>query len=424
MLDFLKKKFLKTEPKPPVEPAVDLLDNTQTSEPPEPYPAEPTSPTETTVNPTDNPAGRPSAESTPTSTFTSMPTPGPTPAAPPSTSTPTPVKIPKPSFLAQIRQGLQKTRQQFSEKLSHLFLGRKTIDQALFDELEEILLTADVGFDVTQTLLKELTQDVSRKNLKDPAVLFEALQKKLSQILQVCETEALYQPNAKPFVVMMVGINGAGKTTTIGKMAKQFQSLGHKVMLAAGDTFRAAAVEQLKIWGERNRMPVIHQETGADSASVIFDALQAAKARQVDILIADTAGRLHNKQNLMEELKKVIRVLKKIDADAPHEVLLVLDAGTGQNAIQQAKQFHQEIGVTGLVITKLDGTAKGGAVFAIAQSLKLPIRFIGVGEHIDDLKPFSAQAFVEALFANHNTTDHTADHVVQTNQTDREAPRE
>jgi fused signal recognition particle receptor len=303
-----------------------------------------------------------------------------------------------PSFFTKLKQSLQKTRQQFTDKLSHLFLGKKNIDQALFKELEEILLTADVGFEVTQQILKKLTQAVSRQALKDPQQLFEALKNQLTDILKICEVPYQDTSEAKPFVILMIGINGAGKTTTIGKMAQQFRKNGHQVMLAAGDTFRAAAVEQLKVWGERNDIPVIHQETGADSASVIFDAFQSAKARQYDVLFADTAGRLHNKQNLIEELKKIIRVLKKNDQTAPHEILLVLDATNGQNAIKQAQQFHESVGVTGLVITKLDGTAKGGAIFAIASALKLPIRFIGVGEKIDDLKPFSATEFVDALF--------------------------
>lgn len=305
---------------------------------------------------------------------------------------------PAPSLFEKLKHGLQKTRRQFTDKLSRLFLGKKIIDKALFKELEEILLTADVGFEVTQQILSRLTQAVSRQSLKDPQQLFEALKGQLTDLLKTCEVPYQDKQDAKPFVILMIGINGAGKTTTIGKMAQQFRQNGHRVMLAAGDTFRAAAVEQLKVWGERNDIPVIHQETGADSASVIFDAFQAAKARHCDVLFADTAGRLHNKQNLMEELKKIIRVLKKNDVTAPHEVLLVLDATTGQNAIRQAQQFHEAVGVTGLVITKLDGTAKGGAIFAIASALKLPIRFIGVGEKIDDLKPFSAVEFVDALF--------------------------
>jgi fused signal recognition particle receptor len=310
-----------------------------------------------------------------------------------------------PSFFSRLKQGLQKTRRQFTDKLSLLFLGKKTIDKALFQELEEILLTADVGFEVTQQILNRLTQAVSRQSLSDPEQLFGVLKTQLTDLLKACELPYQDTQEAKPFVVLMIGINGAGKTTTIGKMAKQFQQNGHKVMLAAGDTFRAAAVEQLKVWGERNDIPVIHQETGADSASVIFDAFQAAKARNYDVLFADTAGRLHNKQNLMEELKKIIRVLKKHDVTAPHEVLLVLDATTGQNAIRQAQQFHEAVGVTGLVITKLDGTAKGGSIFAIASALKLPIRFIGVGEKIDDLKPFSAAEFVDALFKTTETEE-------------------
>ncbi|MEY3183077.1 MAG: hypothetical protein RLZ35_1062 [Pseudomonadota bacterium] len=306
--------------------------------------------------------------------------------------------VTKASFFSKLKQGLQKTREQFTDKLSQLFLGKKTIDQALFKQLEEILLTADVGFDVTQQVLSRLTQAVSRQALTNPQALIKVLKEQLAEILKGCEVPYHDTQDAKPFVILMIGINGAGKTTTIGKMAQQFKQNGHKVMLAAGDTFRAAAVEQLKVWGERNQIPVIHQETGADSASVIFDAFQAAQARQCDVLFADTAGRLHNKQNLMEELKKIIRVLKKKDSTAPHEILLVLDATTGQNAIRQAQQFHEAVGVTGLVITKLDGTAKGGAIFAIASALKLPIRFIGVGEKIEDLKPFSSIEFVDALF--------------------------
>lgn len=304
----------------------------------------------------------------------------------------------KKSLFSKLKEGLTKTRASFTQGLSQLFLGRKVIDEALLEELETILLSADVGIEATEAIINELTQRVTRKDLKDPQALSQALQDKLYEMIAGCEQSIDIGPH-QPFVILMAGINGAGKTTTIGKLAKQLQQQGLKVMLAAGDTFRAAAVEQLKVWGERNQIPVIAQQQGADSASVLYDAFQAAKSRGMDILIADTAGRLHTQDHLMEELKKMCRVIKKLDPEAPHEVLLVLDAGIGQNALVQAKTFHQAINVTGLVLTKLDGTAKGGIVFAIAESLKLPIRYLGVGESIDDLKPFDAKAFVQALFA-------------------------
>jgi fused signal recognition particle receptor len=256
---------------------------------------------------------------------------------------------------------------------------------------------ADVGVDATLEIIEGLTKRVSRKELTSPEALQEALQQELLALLQPCE-RALDVSAAKPYVILMVGVNGVGKTTTIGKLARRFQSEGRSVMLAAGDTFRAAAVEQLQVWGERNNVPVVAQHTGADSASVIYDALQAAQARNVDVLIADTAGRLHNKDNLMEELRKVVRVMGKLDDQAPHEVMLVLDAGTGQNALAQASHFQEAVGVTGLSLTKLDGTAKGGIIFAIARKLGLPIRFIGVGEAAEDLRPFVADDFIRALF--------------------------
>lgn len=302
------------------------------------------------------------------------------------------------SLLVRFRDGLSKTGAQLGAGMANLFLGRKEIDDELLEEIETHLLLADVGVDATREIISNLTQRVSRKELADPEALYIALQEELQQLLAPAEDELVIPKSDKPYVILMVGVNGVGKTTTIGKLAKQFQAGGRSVMLAAGDTFRAAAVEQLQVWGERNEVPVIAQHTGADSASVLFDGLQAATARGVDILIADTAGRLHNKDNLMEELKKVLRVLKKLDPDAPHEVMLVLDAGTGQNALSQAKHFQEAVGVSGLVLTKLDGTAKGGIVFAISKQLGIPIRFLGVGEGILDLRPFRAGEFVAALF--------------------------
>ena len=316
----------------------------------------------------------------------------------------TPVEAPrseetKVGFFARLKQGLSKTSASIGEGMASLFLGRKTIDDDLLDELETRLLTADVGVEATTQIIQRLTQKVARKELADADALYKSLQAELAAMLKPVEQPLKIASQNKPFVILVVGVNGAGKTTTIGKLAKKLQLEGKKVMLAAGDTFRAAAVEQLQVWGERNKIPVIAQHTGADSASVIFDAVQAAKARGIDVLIADTAGRLHTKDNLMEELKKVRRVIGKLDADAPHEVLLVLDAGTGQNAINQAKQFNQTVELTGLALTKLDGTAKGGVIFALAKQFGLPIRYIGVGEGIDDLRTFEAEPFVQALFA-------------------------
>ncbi|SNY31664.1 signal recognition particle-docking protein FtsY [Pseudomonas sp. LAMO17WK12:I6] len=316
----------------------------------------------------------------------------------------TPVEAPrseetKVGFFARLKQGLSKTSASIGEGMASLFLGRKTIDDDLLDELETRLLTADVGVEATTQIIQRLTQKVARKELADADALYKSLQAELAAMLKPVEQPLKIASQSKPFVILVVGVNGAGKTTTIGKLAKKLQLEGKKVMLAAGDTFRAAAVEQLQVWGERNKIPVIAQHTGADSASVIFDAVQAAKARGIDVLIADTAGRLHTKDNLMEELKKVRRVIGKLDADAPHEVLLVLDAGTGQNAINQAKQFNQTVELTGLALTKLDGTAKGGVIFALAKQFGLPIRYIGVGEGIDDLRTFEAEPFVQALFA-------------------------
>lgn len=305
----------------------------------------------------------------------------------------------KAGFFARLKQGLSKTSASIGEGMASLFLGKKIIDDELLEDIETRLLTADVGVEATSVIIKHLTQKVARKELADADALYKSLQAELAAMLKPVEQPLKITSQTKPFVILVVGVNGAGKTTTIGKLAKKLQLEGKKVMLAAGDTFRAAAVEQLQVWGERNKIPVIAQHTGADSASVIFDAVQAAKARGIDVLIADTAGRLHTKDNLMEELKKVRRVISKLDADAPHEVLLVLDAGTGQNAISQAKQFNQTVELTGLALTKLDGTAKGGVIFALAKQFGLPIRYIGVGEGIDDLRTFEAEPFVQALFA-------------------------
>ncbi|EJM02766.1 MULTISPECIES: signal recognition particle-docking protein FtsY [unclassified Pseudomonas] len=341
------------------------------------------------------------------------PAPAPAPAPAPVVAAPvTPVEVvaeapveaprteeTKAGFFARLKQGLSKTSASIGEGMASLFLGRKTIDDDLLDDLETRLLTADVGVEATTQIIQRLTQKVARKELADADALYKSLQAELAAMLKPVEQPLKIASQNKPFVILVVGVNGAGKTTTIGKLAKKLQLEGKKVMLAAGDTFRAAAVEQLQVWGERNKIPVIAQHTGADSASVIFDAVQAAKARGIDVLIADTAGRLHTKDNLMEELKKVRRVIGKLDADAPHEVLLVLDAGTGQNAINQAKQFNQTVELTGLALTKLDGTAKGGVIFALAKQFGLPIRYIGVGEGIDDLRTFEAEPFVQALFA-------------------------
>jgi len=333
-----------------------------------------------------------------------VPVPVPVVAAPvPVVEAPAPAPVvaaePKTGFFARLKQGLSKTSASIGEGMASLFLGKKVIDDDLLEEIETRLLTADVGVEATSVIIKNLTQKVARKQLTDADALYKSLQDELAAMLKPVEQPLKIESRNKPFVILVVGVNGAGKTTTIGKLAKKLQLEGKKVMLAAGDTFRAAAVEQLQVWGERNNIPVIAQHTGADSASVIFDAVQAAKARGIDVLIADTAGRLHTKDNLMEELKKVRRVIGKLDEDAPHEVLLVLDAGTGQNAISQTKQFDQTVALTGLALTKLDGTAKGGVIFALAKQFNIPIRFIGVGEGIDDLRDFESEPFVQALFA-------------------------
>ncbi len=304
----------------------------------------------------------------------------------------------KPGFFSRIKQGLGKTRTNLVTGLERVLLGEKQIDQNLLEEIEIALLLADVGVDTTREIIDGLTDRVNRKELGDTTALYRQLKRELADILSASEQPMKLDTDKQPFVILMVGVNGAGKTTTIGKLARYFQNEGKSVMLAAGDTFRAAAVEQLTIWGERNNVPVIAQGMGADSASVIFDALASARAKGCDVLIADTAGRLQNKKNLMDELGKISRVLGKQDENAPHEVMLVLDAGTGQNAISQAREFLAAVAVSGIVLTKLDGTAKGGVIFAIARQLDLPIRFVGVGEQIDDLRPFSAEQFVAALF--------------------------
>ncbi|MCT1588030.1 signal recognition particle-docking protein FtsY [Morganella morganii] len=303
----------------------------------------------------------------------------------------------KEGFFARLKRSLVRTRENIGSGFFGIFRGKK-IDDDLFEELEEQLLVADVGVETTRKIITSLTQHASRRDLKDAEALFVKLREEMGEILATVD-KPLEIEDKKPYVILMVGVNGVGKTTTIGKMARQYQAQGKSVMLAAGDTFRAAAVEQLQVWGERNNIPVVAQHTGADPASVIFDAIQSAKAKGVDVLIADTAGRLQNKAHLMEELKKIVRVMKKLDEDAPHEIMLTLDASTGQNAVSQARLFNEAVGLTGLTLTKLDGTAKGGVIFAIADQFGIPIRYIGVGEGIEDLRPFKAGDFIEALFA-------------------------
>ena len=315
----------------------------------------------------------------------------------------------KKSLFARLKASLSRTKENLGSGIVSLFKG-KAIDDELYEDLETQLLVADVGMDTTQKIIDHLTDSASRKDLKDAEALLDIMKQQMSGMLSqvnqpLPEVIKAHDSSEGPFVILMVGVNGVGKTTTIGKLAKQFQQEGKKVMLAAGDTFRAAAVEQLQVWGERNDIPVIAQHTGADSASVLYDALEAAKSRGTDILIADTAGRLQNKNNLMEELKKVVRVMKKINPNAPHEVMLTLDAGTGQNAISQAKLFNEAVGLTGITLTKLDGTAKGGVIFSIADKFKIPIRYIGVGESIDDLRQFDGQEFIDALFSEMDTPE-------------------
>lgn len=305
---------------------------------------------------------------------------------------------PTESFFARLKRSLARTKANIGAGFFGLFKG-KQIDDELFEELEEQLLIADVGMDTTLKIIENLTEKASRQELKDGEALYGLLKEEMAEILSNVEKPLEVDSSKAPYVILMVGVNGVGKTTTIGKLAKQFQAEGKKVMLAAGDTFRAAAVEQLQVWGERNNVPVVAQHTGADSASVIYDAIESAKAKGVDVVIADTAGRLQNKSNLMEELRKIVRVMQKIDGSAPHEIMLTLDAGTGQNAISQAKLFSDVAPLTGITLTKLDGTAKGGVIFALADQFQIPIRYIGVGEGIDDLRPFETQEFIDALFS-------------------------
>ena len=318
-------------------------------------------------------------------------------STPPESTQPNAQQTEKKGLFASLSERLSRTRANIGSGFRSLFSGRN-IDDDLYEELETQLLVADVGMTTTQNIIEHLTQHADKSALKDADALFVELKSYMAELLANVEAPLDTQNTEGPFVILMVGVNGVGKTTTIGKMAKQFQAQGKKVMLAAGDTFRAAAVEQLQVWGERNEIPVIAQQTGSDSASVLYDALNAAQARGTDVLIADTAGRLQNKDHLMQELEKVVRVMRKLNPDAPHEIMLTLDAGTGQNAISQAKLFNDAVGLTGISLTKLDGTAKGGVIFPIAEQFSLPIRYIGVGEGIDDLRPFHAQEFIDALF--------------------------
>jgi len=306
-------------------------------------------------------------------------------------------KVDEHGMFNHLKDSLGKTRAGLTDGMADLLLGKKTIDDDLLEELETRLLSADVGVESTTRIIKDLTRRVSRNELKDPVALFNALCDDMVEILQPVDQPLVIDSANTPFVILVIGINGAGKTTTIGKLAKRFQKQGKSVMLAAGDTFRAAAVEQLQTWGERNDISVVAQGTGADSASVIYDAIESASSKNIDVVIADTAGRLHTQDNLMDELIKIKRVMGKLDNTAPHETLLVMDAGFGQNGLIQAQQFNQAMGLSGLVLTKLDGTAKGGILFAIAEKLRTPIRFIGVGEGIDDLREFHAVEFVDAL---------------------------
>jgi len=303
-------------------------------------------------------------------------------------------------FFSRLKQSLSKTRASLTKNIANLFLGKKELDTDLLNDIETILLSSDVGVQTTEFLIASLTEKLARKELNDTQAAINCLQKEMKSILHPCEAPLTIPSDIKPYVILVIGINGSGKTTTIGKLAHYFKQQNKNVMLAAGDTFRAAAIDQLQIWGERNHIPVIAQQPGADTAAVIFDGMEAAKARGIDILIADTAGRLHTQSNLMAELKKVTKVIAKLDALAPHEILIVLDASQGQNALNQVKQFNEAIKVSGIVLTKLDGTAKGGIIFSIAQQTKIPIRFIGVGEGLHDLRPFQADEFVDALFTD------------------------
>ncbi|WP_372980738.1 signal recognition particle-docking protein FtsY [Marinobacter sediminum] len=357
-----------------------------------PAPAEPAEKTSAEAVPSE---AKPEAVEAPEPVTAPEPTAEPEPAPEPE---PEPEPEPQLSVFERIKQGLGKTRASLTGGMADLFSVGKKIDEDLLEEIETTLLMADVGVTATSEIIESLTDKLERNQLKDGEALRKALRDELHGLLKDVSKPLAVDAGKQPYVILMVGVNGVGKTTTIGKLTKKFQNDGKSVMLAAGDTFRAAAVEQLQVWGERNNVPVVAQHNGADSASVIFDAIQSAKSREVDVVIADTAGRLQNKDNLMNELEKVVRVMKKLDDTAPHEVMLVLDAGTGQNALSQAQVFQQAVGVSGITLTKLDGTAKGGIVFAIARQLQLPIRFIGVGEQVDDLRSFDAETFVDALF--------------------------
>jgi len=297
---------------------------------------------------------------------------------------------------ASLKDKLLKSKRRLGDGLSSILIGKKQIDDELLEELEMLMISADIGIQTTDKIIESVRKKASRKELKDGDSLYQLIKVELEALL--IDDNLLEVVSDSTFVILVVGINGAGKTTTIGKLAKSFQSQGKSVMLAAGDTFRAAAIEQLQIWGDRNVIPLIAQKTGADAASVVYDAYQSAVAKNIDILIADTAGRLHTQDNLMQELEKIKRVLKKHNDKSPHETLLVIDGGSGQNAVQQANEFHKSIELSGIAVTKLDGTAKGGVLFAISDSLNLPIRYIGIGEAIDDLKPFHAKDFINALF--------------------------
>jgi len=323
------------------------------------------------------------------------------PAEPERQDIPEPEPTKSKGLFARMRDGLSRTSDKLTSGMADLLLGKKEIDEDLIEDLEDQLLSADIGVEATTEIIESLTQRVARLQLADGEALYNAMQDTLKDQLKPVTQPLMIDRSKSPYVILVVGVNGVGKTTTIGKMAKRFQSQGHSVMLAAGDTFRAAAVEQLQVWGDRNNVPVVAQATGADSASVIFDALQSAKSRNIDVVIADTAGRLQNKSNLMEELSKVRRVMGKLDDEAPHEVLLVLDAGTGQNALSQAEAFGEAANVTGLALTKLDGTAKGGVIFSLTQKFGLPVRYIGVGEQVDDLQEFDGDRFVDAIFRQH-----------------------
>ena len=361
-----------------------------------PAPAEPAEKASTEKASVEGPAAEAApAEAKPEAVEAPEPVATPEPAAEPE---PAPEPEPQLSVFERIKQGLGKTRANLTGGMADLFSVGKKIDEDLLEEIETTLLMADVGVTATSEIIESLTDKLERNQLKDGEALREALRNELRGLLKDVSKPLAVDTGKQPYVILMVGVNGVGKTTTIGKLTKKFQNDGKSVMLAAGDTFRAAAVEQLQVWGERNNVPVVAQHNGADSASVIFDAIQSAQSREVDVVIADTAGRLQNKDNLMNELEKVVRVMKKLDDTAPHEVMLVLDAGTGQNALSQAQVFQQAVGVSGITLTKLDGTAKGGIVFAIARQLQLPIRFIGVGEQVDDLRSFDAETFVDALF--------------------------